>query len=139
MQNVQEVIEYDKKLINDPEIEIEIKGDPIEPHPISPYDSESFGYQTIKKSISQVFADSIAIPGIFVATTDTRWYLKFTKSVYRFSPSIMMNEADTKRFHGHDERISVDNYLKTVNFYHHIMLNSDKKELDMGRPFKDEL
>ena len=139
MQTIDEVIAYDKYLINDPNVELEIKGDAVEPHPISPYDSEAFGFQTIKRSINQVFTETIAIPGVFVATTDTRWYLKFTKAVYRFSPSIMMNEADTKRFHGHNERISTDNYLKTVNFYHHVMLNSDKKELHGGRPAKDEL
>ena len=79
MQTSKEVIDYNKYLINDPNVEIEIKGDVIEPHPISPYDSDAFGYQTIKKSISQVFTDTIAIPGVFVASTDTRYYLKFTK------------------------------------------------------------
>lgn len=72
MQTIDEVIDYDRRLINDPSVEIEIKGDAVEPHPISPYDSDSFGYQTIKKSINQVFTDTIAIPGIMVATTDTR-------------------------------------------------------------------
>lgn len=156
MQTAKEVIEIDKSLINDDNVQIEIVGDAIEPHPISPYDAHSFGYQTIQKSIRQVFPDTIAVSGCFLASTDTRWYLPFTKSVYRFSPSIMQGkwrfcklnnhflnmfkgEKDTSRFHGHNERISVDNYLKTVNFYHHIILNSDKKELELGRPAKDEL
>ncbi|KAI2797393.1 hypothetical protein RDWZM_000226 [Blomia tropicalis] len=140
IQTVEEVIEYDKYLIDDPSIEIEIKGnDFIKAHPISPYGSDSFGYNTIKKSIDQVFDNVLTTPGIFLATTDTRWYLKFTKSVYRFSPSVMMNKEDMKRFHGHNERISVDNYLKTVNFYHHIMMNSDKPKLDIDYTVKDEL
>lgn len=89
MQTVKEVIDFDKQLINDDSVEIEIVGDAIEPHPISPYEAESFGYQTIQKSIRQVFTDTIAVSGCFLASTDTRWYLPFTKSVYRFSPSIM--------------------------------------------------
>lgn len=72
MQTIEEVINYDKYLINDPNVEFEIKGHVIQPHPISPYDSDSFGYQTIKKSINQVFPNTITIPGIMVATTDTR-------------------------------------------------------------------
>lgn len=73
MQTIEEVINYDKYLIDDPNIEIEIKGDAVEPHPISPYHLNSFGYQSIKKSINQVFANTITIPGIMVATTDTRF------------------------------------------------------------------
>lgn len=139
MQTVADVIEYDRQLINDPNVELESKGAPQEAHPISPYDSTAFGFQSIRRSLSQVFTDTIAIPGILVATTDTRYYLKFTKAVYRFSPTVMVTEEDSKRFHGHNERISVDNYLQTVNFYHHIMLNSDLKELPKGSPGKDEL
>lgn len=89
MQTVEEVINYDRQLINDDSVEIEIVGDAIPPHPISPYDDASFGFNTITKSIRQVFPDTIAVTGCFVASTDTRWYLPFTKSVYRFSPSIM--------------------------------------------------
>lgn len=67
-----------------------------------------------------------------------RSYLRFTDSVYRFSPVIIETEQDSKRFHGHNERISIDNYLKIVNFYHHIMINADEKELKRP-PVKDEL
>ncbi len=138
MQSVREVFAYDMALIGDEQVQVEVKGDSNEPHPLSPYDSDAFGYQTISRSLRQVFADTIVIPGVLVATTDTRWYLPITKAVYRFSPSVL-TEKDMGRFHGNNERISVDNYMKTVNFYHHIMLNSDHSELAGGRPTKDEL
>lgn len=73
MQTIAEVVEYDKNLINDDRVEIKIKGDSVDAHPISPYSSDSFGYETIKKSINQVFADTIVIPSIMIATTDTRY------------------------------------------------------------------
>ncbi|UXI20335.1 peroxisomal N(1)-acetyl-spermine/spermidine oxidase [Sarcoptes scabiei] len=136
-QKVAEVIEFDRRLINDDRVEIEIKDDFIEPHPISPYGLDAFGYQTIKKSIEQVFPETITIPSIMLASTDTRWYLPFTKSVYRFSPAFL-HQNEMKIFHGHNERISIDNYLKIVNFYHHLMINADKPRLDEPI-FKDEL
>lgn len=71
-QKVAEVIEFDRRLINDDRVEIEIKDDFIEPHPISPYGLDAFGYQTIKKSIEQVFPETITIPSIMLASTDTR-------------------------------------------------------------------
>lgn len=46
---------------------------------------------------------------------------------------------DTIRFHGHNERLSVENYVKTVNYYHHIILTSDQKQIDDGTIVKDEL
>lgn len=75
IQSVSDVLEYDRKLINDDRIEIKIKGDYIEAHPISPYSRDSFGYETISKSIQQVFANTIVIPSIMVASTDTRYLL----------------------------------------------------------------
>jgi len=136
--SVQGVLEYDKKLINDDRITLEMVGLSIEPHPISPYDDDSFGYQTIKKSIQEVFPNTAVVPGIMLAATDTRWYLPFTRSVYRFSPAVMPTQ-DMKRFHGHDERISVENYERCVNYYHHIILTSDGSEVPGRKPVKDEL
>lgn len=138
MQTVSEVLAFDRALVGDEQVKVEVKGDSNEPHPLSPYDANAFGYQTISRSLRQVFADTIVIPGVLIATTDTRWYLSMTKAVYRFSPSVL-TENDMSRFHGNNERISVDNYMKTVNFYHHIMLNSDESELAGSRLTKDEL
>ena len=71
-QTIEEVLEFDRNLINDDRIEVSITGFPISPHPISPYDSNSFGYQIIKRSILQVFNETVVVPGIMIANTDTR-------------------------------------------------------------------
>lgn len=70
---IDEVIAFDKNLINDDRIEVQVHGLPIAPHPISPYDDHSFGFQMIKRSIRQVFNESIVVPGIMIANTDTRY------------------------------------------------------------------
>lgn len=46
-----------------------------------------------------------------VASTDTKWYLGLTKHIYRFTP-VVIKSNEAKLFHGHDEKISVDNYVK---------------------------
>ncbi|CAG2178566.1 unnamed protein product, partial [Oppiella nova] len=137
-QTVDEVLDFDRRLISDDRIELAIEGVPIHPHPISPYDDNAFGYQIIRRSIRQVFNDTVVVPGIMLANTDTRWYQSLTSAIYRFSPSVLFPE-DTKRFHGHNERITVDNYIKTVNYYHHIIVNSDYKDIPDRQPVKDEL
>lgn len=120
---VDSVVSFDKKLINDDRIQVEL-GTAFEPHPVSPYDASSFGFNVIKKSILQTFKSTIVVPGIMVASTDTKWYLNLTRSIYRFTP-VMLESSEAKLFHGHDERISLENYLQMVNYYKHLILSSD--------------
>ncbi|KAI2802004.1 hypothetical protein BLOT_010196 [Blomia tropicalis] len=129
LNTVEDVIEQDRQLIDDPEVDVQVLGVAIEPHPISPYGSHSFGYQTIRRSIGQVFPNIAIIPGMMYAATDTRWYLNFTNNIYRFSPGYLTLD-NLNIVHGHNERISESNYLKLVNFYHHVMLNSNRARLD---------
>jgi carboxypeptidase PM20D1 len=137
--SVAQVLDFDRKLINSEDITLEIlEGNSFEPHPISPYDDNAFGYQAIKQSVRQVFDDVVVVPGIMVASTDTKWYLNLTRSIYRFTPVVLRPE-EAKLFHGHNERIAVDNYLRIINYYHHLILISDEKELKKPLPAKDEL
>lgn len=121
--SIDSVINYDRTLINNEDIMIE-KLTAFEPHPTSPFDADSFGYNTIKKAISTVFNDTIVVPGIMVASTDTKWYLNLTKSIYRFTPAHLL-ASQANLFHGHDERISVTNYIQAINFYKHVIIESD--------------
>lgn len=64
------------------------------------------------------------IAGVFIANTDTRWYLNFTSCLYRFIPTII-GKDDIGRYHGNNERISVAHYNQAVNFYYRIIRNAD--------------
>lgn len=126
-QSVQEVIDYDRYVINDNRVKISIVNS-MEPHPIAAYGDHDFGYQVMKNSIRQVWSEAAVAPGVLVANTDTRHYLHFTHNVYRFSPTFMY-PGDISRFHGINERISKKNYEQTMNFYHHLILNADEPQL----------
>ena len=138
--SIQSVLEMDRRIIGDESIELSVTDANVsfEPHPISPFDAQSFGFNVISKAIRENFADTIVVPGIMVASTDTKWYLNLTDSVYRFSPA-HLSPADAKLFHGHDEHISVDNYVRIVNFYHHLLLASDRPYLVDPNSVRDEL
>ena len=71
---------------------------------------------------------TVPVSGTMIGNTDTRHYLKLTKNIYRFSPTFMYPD-DLKRFHGVNERISPNNYEEAVNFFYHLIINSDKVEL----------
>lgn len=136
LSSVAEVLSHDRSVVDDPEIDVDVLGVAIEPHPIAPYGDDAFGYSTIRTSIQQVYPKIAIIPGMMYAATDTRWYLNFTKSIYRFSPAFLtLNSMNI--VHGHDERIGKDTYVKLINFYHHILLNANRPDLTVKRD-KDE-
>lgn len=138
--SVHSVLQTDRRIIDDESIQLSlIDGHTqFEPHPISPHDEQSFGFNAIRTSILENFEDTVVVPGIMVASTDTKWYLNLTRSIYRFSPA-HIGSGEAQLFHGHDERISVDNYVRVINFYHHLIQISDQESLSRALPLKDEL
>lgn len=123
-ETIRDVIEFDKKIIDDPTITIEVPGHKKEPTPVSLYCDDCYGYQLVKKSVLQIYPGTVIVPSTFLAASDSRWYVNLTDSIYRFS-AIAVPLDEMKRFHGHDERISLENYENLINFYHHLIVNSD--------------
>ncbi|XP_053208572.1 N-fatty-acyl-amino acid synthase/hydrolase PM20D1.2-like [Panonychus citri] len=135
-QTIEEVIKYDEQLINDERVQVQVTFG-AEPTPPSPHGDTVFGYSSIKQSILQVFPDAVAVPGLMTAGTDARYYPGLTPNIYRFSPLFIPSE-EIHLFHGNDERISVENYVKAVNFYHHLILAADRSHLPKPK-VSDEL
>ena len=82
-----------------------------------------------------MFPEGHVAPGTLIANTDTKHYLHLVDQVYRwaclpsphlarFTPAFI-TKSDTKRFHGFNERISVANFVQTVEFYHRLIRNAD--------------
>ncbi|PSN39035.1 N-fatty-acyl-amino acid synthase/hydrolase PM20D1, partial [Blattella germanica] len=122
-QTVAEVIAYDRKIIADSRVHIRVKTS-REAHPISPFGQDCIPFQMLAVSIRQVFPDAIVVPAVFIANTDTRWYLSFTTNLYRFLPTVVMPE-DVSRYHGNNERISIHHYNQAVNFFYRVIRNAD--------------
>ncbi|XP_038060708.1 N-fatty-acyl-amino acid synthase/hydrolase PM20D1.2-like isoform X2 [Patiria miniata] len=126
-QTIQQVLERDRRLINDDRIKMEILQG-REATITSPYDEQCFAYQSIGQSIKQVFPDAIVAPGILLANTDTIHYTSVTDKLYRFCPTFNLPE-DIPRFHGVNERIRISNYEQVVKFYYILMHHADRQQL----------
>lgn len=137
-QTFDEIIEMDKRIISDPTIQIELHGKAHNPSPVAPYNDDAYGFQLIKLSTQQVNPDTIVIPSIFLAASDSRWYTNLTDSIYKFS-AITIPLQETKLFHGHDERLSIKNYENLINFFHHLIQNSDYAKLEFKPKTHEEL
>lgn len=84
--------------------------------------SSSAGFQLLAASARQVFGDVIIVPGITVAATDSRHYVAVSDNAYRFNP-MQVGSEDLSGFHGTNERVSVDNLGKAVQFYQSVISN----------------
>lgn len=119
---IKKVIDYTTATISDPNVKVSIHGDfRNEPSPVSDVNSHGFGL--IQKSIMQSFPNTLVAPNLVIGGTDTKHYQKLSGDIYRFLPVRMKNE-DLKRYHGINERVSVDNLGRIVRFYAQLILNT---------------
>ncbi|MCP5285346.1 MAG: M20 family peptidase [Burkholderiaceae bacterium] len=112
------VLAHLKRVIGDDRVQMAISGEPSLPSQVSSTDSE--GYRHIERTLREVFPDAIVAPGLMVGGTDARHFDGFAGQVFRFSP-VRAKPADLSRFHGTDERLSIDNLVEMIRFYHRLV------------------
>lgn len=128
LQTIEEIIEMDKRTIDDATISVEAYGHRKESSPVAPYGDDAYGYQLIKHSVLQIYPNTVIVPSTFSAATDSHWYTGLTDSIYKFS-AIAIHSDEMNRFHGHDERLSLENYENLLNFFHHLIQNSNEEKM----------
>jgi len=92
-----------------------------DPPPVTGTASQS--YAALTRSIREVFPDTIVAPGLMIAATDSRHYAGLTDNIFRFSP-VRANSDDLKRFHGINERLSIEGYADMIRFYRRLIENT---------------
>jgi carboxypeptidase PM20D1 len=107
--------------IDDPEVKIRTLAHGREPAPES--DPKAGSFIALSDTIQQVFPDAIVAPFSTVAATDAAHYAAISPNVYRFLP-VRWGAEDQKRFHGTNERISVEGYADAVRFYIQLISNT---------------
>ncbi|MDI4237586.1 M20 family peptidase [Bradyrhizobium sp. Arg237L] len=92
-----------------------------DPPPVS--GTAGASYQTLNRTIREIYPDVIVAPGLMIAATDSRHYAGITDNIFRFSP-VRANSEDLKRFHGTNERLSIEGYADMIRFYQRFIENS---------------
>jgi carboxypeptidase PM20D1 len=114
------VVDHVRSTINNDRISITPFPGNTDPPPATATASPS--YQMLNRTIREVFPDVIVTPGLMVAATDSRHYVGVTDRIFRFSP-VRANSDDLKRFHGTNERLSVEGYADMIRFYRRLIDN----------------
>lgn len=82
--------------------------------PVASHENDAFAH--LATTARQVFGDVVVVPGLTIAGTDSSHYSQYAKNSYRFLPFVFTND-DIALLHGKDERISVENLGKAVQYY----------------------
>jgi len=115
------IAEHVRQTIDDPRVKIAALPIRVEPSEVS--DIEAASFQLIHRTIRQAIPEALVAPALLVAGTDSRYYAPLTKNIYRFLP-ITLRPDDARRYHGIDERISLQDYERCVRFYAQLIRNS---------------
>ena len=111
---VRGVVEHVRHAIDDERVGIEVLPQSSEASPVASQTSD--GYGLISRTVRELFPGVVVAPGLMIGGTDSRHMTGVAENVYRFSP-VRARAEDLSRFHGTDERISVDNYVEMIRFY----------------------
>ena len=104
-------------LVDDPGIEIESA--PWQGTP-GIANVEGPGYARLRAAIEAILPETVVVPGLLIATTDSRHYARLSQDVYRFRPW-SMGASDAARIHGTDERISIESVLQSVTLWQEVL------------------
>src|SRR3954469_26000168 len=115
------VIDHVRSTIANERISIKPFPGNTDPPPVTASASPSF--QMLSRTIREIYPDVIVAPGLMVAATDSRHYTGITDKIFRFSP-VRANAEDLKRFHGTNERLSVEGYADMIRFYRRLIENA---------------
>ena len=114
--------QYVRHMIADPAVTILPQAVQLEPSAVSSIDSASF--EVLHKTIRQTIPTAVVAPALLVAATDSRHYRSLTNNIFRFLP-VTVRPDDIDRYHGIDERISVEDYERCIRFYAQLIINSN--------------
>lgn len=79
--------------------------------------SKNEQFNLIKDAIHETYSNDIVVtPYVMLGSADARHYSKITDNVYRFTPMIL-SKQDRAGIHGINEKLSIENYYKCIEFY----------------------
>ncbi|MEV6139309.1 M20/M25/M40 family metallo-hydrolase [Nocardia sp. NPDC051990] len=110
--SVASVLEHCRKVVRDAQVRIELVGMTSEPSPGKP---PGPAFDMIAGLAQSVVPGIAVTTGIVPGATDSRHYDDLAVTRCNFAP-ILLSQADVETIHGTDERISLVNYARLIEF-----------------------
>lgn len=119
-ESVSTVLERLKLRLEKYDVKVEVADINDSNDPIDESSLESEGFRLIENAIYAVFPQAVTVPYMMTGATDSKHYRDVCKDIYRFSP-MCLSMDEISLIHSADERISLDNYEKSISFYMTLM------------------
>jgi acetylornithine deacetylase/succinyl-diaminopimelate desuccinylase-like protein len=114
----EEILGWVRRAVADERVEVEFLGSPKQPN-LSPPDTEL--YKHVADALRRRAPGVVVVPQILAGFTDSWVFRRCGLHGYGFSP-IVLDEAELRRIHGNDERISLENVRAGVRSYTEMLL-----------------
>lgn len=121
-ETVASTVEHVRRTVADPAVGVDVLGEGNDPSPMSDANSAAFAY--LARTIRATNPDALVTPFLVLGGTDARHYTDLSRNVFRFSP-YRTGPDDLARFHGTNERISVQDYAGMIRFYIELLRGLD--------------
>jgi carboxypeptidase PM20D1 len=126
-ETIAEVSDRVNSVINDERVSFEaLRENAWEPSPVSPVDSTA--YRHMVSVTSELFPGVTCAPTNMLGATDSRHFYALSPQVYRFTPITALPE-DLDRIHGINERISITDMAKMVEFFYRLIQRWSSAEM----------
>ena len=116
-ETVDGVLNKIKQKISDCDVEVRAIGG-MNPSAISITSGEA--WERIVGAVSDTWRDAIVSPYLMLACSDSRHYGEISDKVYRFS-ALKLTKDERASIHGNNEKISVEQIGKSIEFYTRLM------------------
>lgn len=110
------VIKRVNQIIDDSRVTVRVYSEaPYTPgSPSSPHSDHIF--RQLVSVIKTTFPEAVVSPYLVLGATDSRHFYQVCTHVYRFNP-ILLKPEDLSRIHGINERVSISDFLRAIDFY----------------------
>lgn len=108
----------DRAIIDDPKVTV--RALPGGHDPSRPASTNSAGYRALVSVLRATYPHAQVASGLVLGATDGRFYEGVAETTLRFTP-MTMRAADLARFHGNDERVSIEDYMRAIGFYERLI------------------
>jgi carboxypeptidase PM20D1 len=115
---VDEAVAHVRRAVGDRNVKVSVLGyasGPVSAHPEHGRMGGP-GWAEMSGAAAAVFPDAALIPFIMTACTDSRHYQDLAEGIFRFNP-MRLSPEDMSAIHGHDERVSLENFFLAIRFY----------------------
>lgn len=110
-------------------------GSTLEPAPVSPTEvaaeGETNAWSVLAGTTRALYGEELIMaPGLSTGNTDTKYYWKLTRNIYRYLPAYDEVETGLGGIHTVDERASMLGHVRAVRWFSMFVRNMDEADLE---------